>query len=553
MKSFLFSAFLFLVVSGYSQSVIIPASNAGVSNGGNSIKRKPLGAYYGYERSAFIYSSYELGMTDTTGILSISFYMETLSTTVASNMPVKIYMKDITDTAFVMASGLSTELSGATLVYNGGLANTDFASNSWITLNLGTPFIHYPAKSLEIIIETNVGGAGSDPSPVSKEFRRNATSVKRFQYWQQDNTVPTGTGALDTLRPNITINYSAANPCTGIPVAGMALPSDSAVCLNSTVDLILTGTNPGTSISYQWQASADGVNFTDIAGANQQSYIHTMTALTWFRGIVSCGSNSDTSTVGRVGILLPVYCYCSATLGGGCATHSVDSLSIQGTGFNASLNGCENNAAPHYSTYPATGNYTATLSAGQTYTMTIRQTGSNITSLWIDYDHDGVFGVNEWTQLNTSSITNGLLHKAFTLPADAYNGLTGMRVRSRATTALVNDSTDACTGFASGETEDFLITITGGGTIGIADPISTADVTIFPNPNKGSFTIETSTTNTAWLVEVSDVLGKVVLSQTEESGDGKIAVQLNTAPGVYFVKGINILNRSAFVKKVIVE
>jgi hypothetical protein len=553
LKSILFFTLLAVSFAGSSQSVNIPASNTGVSAGSSSLQRKPLGAYYGYERSAFIYSPYELGINDTVSVQSVAFFLEGLTASgISASLPVKVYLKDIPDTLFASSSTPATEMSGATLVFNGNLANTDFTINNWVTIPCSFPFVHFADKSLEVIVETNAGGSGSDNSTISKVFRRNDANAKRFQYWQQDNTAPSGAGTLDTLRPNITINYTNASLCTGTPTAGSALASDTAVCVNSTVDLMLSGVNGGSQITYQWQLSMDGVNYTDIAGANQLSYTYTMTAATWFRGVVSCGVNSDISTPVYVNLLLPTYCYCSTALGGGCSGYSIDSLSIIGTGFNASLNGCENNMAPHYSAYAPTGNYTATLGAGQTYTLTIRQTGNNITSLWIDYNHDGVFGTTEWTQVNTVSATGALFNKTFTTGTFALNGLTGMRVRSRAS-GVLNDSTCACTGFNSGETEDFMITITGGGTIGIEDHLSTMDAKVFPNPSKGSFVVETGGKNTAFLVEVSDILGNVIFSKTEESGDGRIRIDLNADPGVYLVRGLNILNRSAFVKKIVIE
>jgi hypothetical protein len=461
-------------------------------------------------------------------------------------------MKDISDTVFASSTTTAGELSGATLVFDGTKPASAFIDENWITLSLIGNFVHYPNRSLEIIIETNVGGSGNE-SQASKGFRHNTTQGKRFQFWQQDNIAPTGAGTLDTLRPNIKITFYHAAPCGGSVSAGTIVLSDTAVCTGTTTELVLQGSSQGVQTQVQWQSSNDGINFTDISGANQGNYTATINAKTFFRVIVSCGATSDTSLVASVNTLLPTYCYCYTSLGGGCSSYSIDSLSIIGTGFHASLTGCENNVAPHYSAYAPGPNYTATLTAGQTYTLTIRQTGSNITSLWIDYNHDGVFGTHEWTQVNTSSVTNGLQYKTFVVDTFALNGLTGMRVRSRSINAGVNDSTCACTGFSTGETEDFMVTITGGGTIGIEDHLLVMDVKVFPNPNKGSFVVETGGKNTAFLVEVSDVLGNVLLSKMEENGDGRINIDLDATPGIYFVRGVNILNRRAFVKKIVIE
>ena len=49
-----------------------------------------------------------------------------------------------------------------------------------------------------------------------------------------NGTSPTGTGTLDTLRPNITIGYSTITTCSGTPDAGTIVSSDTAVCKNTT-------------------------------------------------------------------------------------------------------------------------------------------------------------------------------------------------------------------------------------------------------------------------------------------------------------------------------
>lgn len=549
-KATLFIFFVFASTFSFSQTVTIPASNNAASGAGNSFKRKPLGSYYGFERSAFIYTPTELGITDTSTIQSIAFYIDSINSFIAANTPVKVYLKEITASVFASSSALSTEMSGATLVYNDTLNNTDFVDNAWTTITFSNSFIYNPANNLEIIIETNAGGSGNE-SQLSKGFRYNTASAKRFQFWQQDNTVPTGTGTLDTLRPNITINYTNASICSGTPNPGVILASDTAVCSGSTVDLTLQGNSSGFGMQYVWQYSNDSVNWTNVNG-QQTNYTAQVNSITYFKCMAICFFSTAETPVVKVNTLLPIYCYCDDNIGGGCSGYSIDSLSINSTTFNAALTGCENNTSSHYSKYPASGNYTTTLAAAQTYTMTIRQTGNNITSMWIDYDHDGVFGINEWKQLNTTSATNGLASAAFTVPASAYNGLTGMRVRTRAS-GVQNDSTSACTSFASGETEDFLITISGGLNIGLKDQVNKTDVSIYPNPSNGAFTIETEGENNLFKLELIDVLGNTILQTEERSVNGKINVNFKASYGVYFIKGINTVNRDYFIKRIVIE
>ena len=551
-KSLLSVALVFISLISFSQSVSIPSSNNAGSGAGNSLKRKPLGSYYGFERSAFIYTSTELGITDTSTIQSIAFFVDTVNSFIAANTPVKVYLKEITAPFFTTSTTLSSELNAATLVFNDTLNNTDFVDSAWTTIMFSNSFIYNPANNLEIIIETNAGGSGNE-GQLSKGFRYNGAPAKCFQYWQQDNTAPTGTGTLDpdSLRPNITINYTSATMCSGTPNPGVILASDTAVCAGSTVDLVLQGNSSGWGMQYVWQYSTDSINWTNVNG-QQTNYSSQVNSITYFKCMAICFFSTAETPVISVNTLLPIYCYCDDNIGGGCSGYSIDSLSINSTTFNVTVTGCENNVSSHYSKYPASGNYTATLTAAQTYTMTIRQTGNNITSMWIDYDHDGVFGINEWEQLNTTSTTNGLSNAAFTVPSTAYNGLTGMRVRTRAS-GIQNDSTNACTNFASGETEDFLITISGGLNIGIKDQINKTDVTIYPNPSNGSFTIETEGVSNLFKLELIDVLGNTVLQTEQAASNGKIKLNLKASAGVYFIKGINTVNRDYFIKKIVIE
>lgn len=533
-----------------AQTITVPSTNGANTAGSNSIKRKPLGTYYGYEWSALILTKAELGFSSAQSINTISFYLDTLTATPAATTPVKVYMREITDTAFSASTTPANELAGATLVFDGTLSSTDFVSGSWTNIPLNIPFNYTNNNNLEIIVQANAGGTGSDASASAKEFRRNSTTVKRFQYWQQDNTVPFGTGTLDTLRPNIKLGYNISLPCTGTPTAGMASAADSAVCSGGSTELSLSGTTLNTGITFQWQESADGMNFTNINGATAANYTYSnITDTLYFRCIVSCGGNADTSNTGTVTIKNPVYCYCTTSLGGGCNGYSIDSLSIENTAFQASLNGCENNMAPHYSSYTPTGNYTATLTAGQTYTITIRQTGNNITSMWIDYNHNGVFEATEWKQINTTSVTNGLLSASFTVDTNAYNGLTGMRVRSRANGSL-NDSTTACTGFITGETEDFLVTITGGLTIGIENKISENEqFVVFPNPNNGRFSVMTQNNCE---IELVNLLGETVIRQQAQKNQ-KTEFDMNVQPGVYFIRAIDKESKKVLTRKIIIE
>lgn len=104
-------------------------------------------------------------------------------------------------------------MANSTLVYTGTLASA--SENNWTTLTcFNNNFTLNDSSNIELIVETNAGGTGNR-GLLSKGFRYKTAGQKRFQYWQQDNSAPTGTGTLDTLRPNITINYTTVTTCLG--------------------------------------------------------------------------------------------------------------------------------------------------------------------------------------------------------------------------------------------------------------------------------------------------------------------------------------------------
>ncbi|MBU1012363.1 MAG: T9SS type A sorting domain-containing protein, partial [Bacteroidetes bacterium] len=73
-----------------------------------------------------------------------------------------------------------------------------------------------------------------------------------------------------------------------------SISDDQTVCFNTAPDLLI-GTEPTGGhlpYTYQWQQSSDGVNFTDIAGANSLNYqAPAITVKTFFRQIQTSASN----------------------------------------------------------------------------------------------------------------------------------------------------------------------------------------------------------------------------------------------------------------------
>jgi M6 family metalloprotease-like protein len=172
---------------------------------GTSVQGYPINCYYGYERSASIYTAAEIGQVGS--ISKLSWY-PTLTT--SYNVPVKIYIKHTTASTLT-ATTWATSISGATLVYSGTMAGT--TANVWKEFILSTAFnFTGGSNNLVVLVETNYGstGAGTSTGPGV----RYTTATSRHMYVKADNTAPTGNGTVTSYRPNIkvTITTASASP-----------------------------------------------------------------------------------------------------------------------------------------------------------------------------------------------------------------------------------------------------------------------------------------------------------------------------------------------------
>ena len=97
--------------------------------------------------------------------------------------------------------------------------------------------------------------------------------------------------------------------------------------------------------------------------------------------------------------------YCTTGLGGSCGGSDISAVSLSGTTLNATGLTCASSGGQAYTSYPATGANTATLSGGVPYTLNVTLTGPSIVSVWVDYNRNFAYDANEWTQVAASSPT----------------------------------------------------------------------------------------------------------------------------------------------------
>lgn len=264
-------------------------------------------------------------------------------------------------------------------------------------------------------------------------------------YYSSDST-----GAFDLCA------YLPPPLCSGTPAGGTAVSSATDVCLNTSFTVSVNNGPVASGLSYQWQTSADNITWNNLFNGTGETYtVPGITSAHYYRRMVKCGTDSAYSSVVMVSMSAAAQCYCSpangVTLHSSSFTPSLESVSITGTTLNSANAGSSANG---YTQFPATGNTTATLQQGGTYTLLTSMSDTCSASVWIDWNRNGVYEPTEWKQI-TQSAASGTT--SIVVPTNASLGVTGMRIRTRLTTS--NTAQDACTQFYSGETEQYFITI----------------------------------------------------------------------------------------------
>ena len=152
-------------------------------------------------------------------------------------------------------------------------------------------------------------------------------------------------------------------------------------------------------------------------------------------------------------------CYCNPIYTIGKTSNDlISNVVIPGTTL--SNNSGTANVNPAYTYFTGQPNYTATLTAGQTYNMevTVGSFGSQNIAVWVDINQDGTFTIDERVAFTETSIASGgTATLSVAIPCDFVPGLYRMRVRDVFSTA--GNLIDPCASYSYGETEDYDVTV----------------------------------------------------------------------------------------------
>ncbi|MES2515119.1 MAG: GEVED domain-containing protein [Bacteroidota bacterium] len=258
-------------------------------------------------------------------------------------------------------------------------------------------------------------------------------------------------------------------PCAGAPTSGTLSASSFTICPGSSTSFSVSGATQASGVTYQWQESSSASGpFTNVTGGTGGTTImyttDNLSTSMYYQMITTCSVSALSATTSVVSVF-PTnpfsLCYCQTNLGGGgCGGDNITNVTILSTGFN-NTSTCNTIVDGTYTQFSPGAGTTATLTTGSSYSITINTAADNIESVWIDYNQNGTFDPSEHSQICLTSTPNTVTGYNILIPASATPGLTGMRVRSRAS-GNPNGDIDACSNFGSGETEDYLITLVAG-------------------------------------------------------------------------------------------
>ncbi|MEO6169040.1 MAG: GEVED domain-containing protein [Chitinophagales bacterium] len=234
--------------------------------------------------------------------------------------------------------------------------------------------------------------------------------------------------------------------------SGVSPVFSTATFFGSSTDLstpVYGAVTLNTGINYFW------VTYDMSSAAALGNYVDVTCSQIQFTGVTGTKIPTVTAPTGsrQVG-------YCTASALYGCVYYFIDGVELN-TLSNV-FSGC-NGAANGYVEYPATGNTTTSLEIGSNYPITLEGPAPYSYNavgfgVWIDFNNDGDFDDVDEFVFSSPAYMTGTQSGLIDIPNNtAYEGERHMRIRAR-DYSVVN-STDACTTFYYGETEDYTVTI----------------------------------------------------------------------------------------------
>ncbi|GLB53075.1 hypothetical protein NBRC110019_21150 [Neptunitalea chrysea] len=335
-------------------------------------------------------------------------------------------------------------------------------------------------------------------------------------------TSTTGVTSGDNVLNIFAMSGKVSSVCSGTPNGGDASLSATSGGAGTTFTATATNISDAVGVIYQWQMSADGVTWTDIAGATTVTYDITAESSlgTYYYRLTSICEYSSSMAYSTEVSYTTVPCTPSYNVSG--SSWSMNNFSIIEVGFS--------DATMYYSDHDQTDVVIPDLTIGDTYTFEVDVSGWMSVGVAVNLDMNGTFSDTDEilaTPLYEASSPNTYSFSV-TIPSSASVGVYTMRLWNRE--ANSNPGTDPCGSYNYGTYADYSITLVDNLAV---ESVNNFTLETYPNPVKDYFTINTDTLIES--VAVYTITGQQIKTQYVDATKAQIDMK-NIASGVYFVR-----------------
>jgi hypothetical protein len=234
-------------------------------------------------------------------ITHIWFYIASTTNATYTNFSVQLgQLPSNSDPAWTAASIYSGPM---TTVIVPGTKVINTTAGTWVSMQLDTVFLYDPSQALVVYV-SQCGFTGTS-SQAASTFTASGT---RRKYLTPASCVQAYAGQ-DALMSPIGVTLVPAGPCTAPPTAGNSTVSNVSPCMGASISLNLSGNSMGGGQTYQWQSSTSlsgpWTSITTAASSSSATVTANASGITYYRAIVTCNSQVDSSTPVSINVAPP--------------------------------------------------------------------------------------------------------------------------------------------------------------------------------------------------------------------------------------------------------
>ncbi len=263
-----------------------------------------------------------------------------------------------------------------------------------------------------------------------------------------NNIAQAGNGTA--LTDNDVWTFLPQTPCAGAPAPGNTLSSVTQSCSNFT--LSLSNNNLGSGVTYQWQISSDGTNYSDISGATNSTYTTQQTATNYYQCVTTCSNGGASATSVPVMVFAGTYAQCLCIPASTGQASWVSAFSTTSGVSNFSYTSGAGAAGGYNDQF---GNFIVSNYVGAVTNIAMTAGGPTCGfAVWIDWNNNAVFETTERVFNTTGYVTT--TSGSFPVPLGTPNGSYRMRV---VTDWNASNPANPCATITRGEFVDYTFNV----------------------------------------------------------------------------------------------